>query len=87
MNSYVQLILIIFSLFYGFWLFRFNQFNIKVFKNKNLLIKLVGNILYINTVTLLYLFVLYKLNSGELHIYFVLLLIIGYIGGSVKYCK
>ncbi len=87
MNSYVQLILIIFSFFYGYWLFNFNQFNIRVFKNKNLLIKLVGNMLYINTVTLLYLFVLYKLNSGELHIYFVLLLIIGYVIGSVKYCK
>lgn len=87
MNSYVQLILIIFSLFYGFLLFKFNQFNIKVFKNKNLLIKLIGNILYINTVTLLYLFVLYRLNSGELHIYFILLLIIGYVIGSVKNCK
>lgn len=87
MNSYVQLILMIFSFCYGNLIFVTNRLQEKLFKHKNLIIRLIGNILYINIMALFYLLVLYKLNCGSLHIYFILLIFSGYIVKSVKYCK
>lgn len=69
---------------YGMLLNILNLFNIKLIKDKPLLIKIIISILYILNVTLLYILFLYKLNYGVLHIYFILLIIMGYIFGTVK---
>jgi len=84
MNSYVQLICLIFSFVYGIFLFYFNQFNYRIFQNKNIILKVIGSVLYINNVTLLYIYFLYKINYGILHIYFILLIVLGYFYSSVK---
>lgn len=60
------------------------MFNYKILKGKNILVKILGSILYILNVSLLYILFLYKINYGVLHIYFVLFMILGYIGISVK---
>ncbi len=77
----------IFSFCYGNLVFVTNGWQEKVFKDKNFIIKIIGNILYINLMALIYILILYKLNFGELHIYFTLLIFSGYIVKSVKYCK
>ncbi len=84
MNSYVQLICLILSFGYGILLYYFNQFNYRIFINKNIVLKIIGSLLYVNNATLLYIYLLYRINSGILHIYFILFIVLGYIFSSVK---
>lgn len=84
MNSYIQLICLIFSFVYGFVIYFTNRINYKILCNKGLVVSVVGSILYVNNMALFYLFFLYKINFGILHIYFLLFIVLGYIFGSVK---
>lgn len=87
MNSYVQLFLLVFSFIYGKIVFCLNNINIKVFNNKNIIVKIIGNLFYINNMTLIYILVLYKACYGELHVYFILVMLFGYVLECVKKCK
>lgn len=87
MNSYIQLFLIIFSFIYGNVLYYLNDMNIKLFKKNNFIIKIIGLLLYVVVIVMFYIFVLYRLCYGELHIYFILLIVLGYVNQCVKKCK
>lgn len=84
MNSYIQLICLIVSFLYGIFLYYSNIFNIKVISNKNIFFKILISILYLFNISLLYVCFLYKVNGGVLHLYFVLLIVLGYIFICVK---
>ncbi len=84
MNSYIQLICMLGSFIFGVCLYYMNKINIRLISNKNILIKTIISSLYLFNVSLLYVVLLYKINSGVLHIYFVFLIIIGYIFMCVK---
>lgn len=84
MNSYIQFVCLIVSFLYGIFLYYTNAFNLKIISNKNILIKLILNVLYIFNMSMLYVFFLYRINSGILHIYFVLLIIFGFVIACVK---
>lgn len=84
MNSYVQCICLIVSFLFGILLYYGNMFNTIIIRNKNILIKLILSVFYIFNMSMLYVLFLYKINSGILHIYFVLLIIIGYVFMCVK---
>lgn len=86
MNSYVQLICLIVSFLYGFFINITNNINFKIINNKNIFIKIIISLLYLFNISLLYVVFLYKINNGMLHIYFTLLIFIGYLF-SVKRCK
>ena len=84
MSSYIQLICLIFSFLYGIVVNYLNKFNLLIIKNKNCFIKLIIISLYIFNITLFYTIILYKLNYGVLHHYFVLFILLGYIFVNVK---
>ena len=84
MNSYVQCICLSVSFIFGILLYYGNKFNIRIIRNKNILMKLILSVFYIFNMSMLYVLFLYKINSGILHIYFVLLIIIGYVFMCVK---
>lgn len=84
MNSYIQLASLIVSFSYGIILFYLNRFNIKVMRNKNIVVKSIINCLYLFDISLLYVVILYYLNGGILHIYFVLCIVLGYTFMCVK---
>ncbi len=84
MNSYIQLISLIVSFLYGYILYYLNKFNIKIINKKNLVFKIIISFLYIFDISLLYVVLLYILNKGILHIYFVLFIILGYLVMCVK---
>ena len=83
MNSYVQLIVIVFSFCYGFLLYYLNNIQKKILLHRTLFNKVLIMFLYCNIMSLLYVFILIKINSGILHIYFIMSLIIGYLIASV----
>lgn len=84
MSSYIQLICLTVSFIYGMLVYYLNVLNEKMIKNKNFISKIIISLLYIFNVSLLYVVFLYKINSGILHIYFILFIIIGHIFISVK---
>lgn len=84
MNSYVQLICLIGSFLYGCLLYYTNKFNEKILQNKSIIFRIICRLLYVNNMALLYILFLYRMNSGILHIYFVLFIFFGYLIMSVK---
>lgn len=87
MNSYTQLFLLIFSFFYGKFVYLGNRFNLFVIEKKNILIKSILSVLYVFNISLLYVVILYKINNGILNIYFIIAIILGYFINFVKKCK
>ena len=78
MNSYVQLICLVFSFLYGIIINYFNKFNLRIVNDKNIFIKVLIICLYIFNISLLYMVFLYRLNYGMLHYYFILFIILVY---------
>lgn len=84
MSSYVQLLCLIISFIYGFILYKLNCFNYKILKNKFIIFRIILYLFYILDLSILYIVILYKINKGILHIYFVIMIILGFIISSVK---
>lgn len=84
MSSWIQLVCLIFSFFYGMFISYFNDFHYNLIKNKIFLFKIVSSILYVYFISLLYVYILYRINYGIIHIYFVILLLLGFFISGVK---
>ena len=78
MNLTVQIISFIFSFFYGIFFEILLELNIKIIYSSKLFIKLIGTFLFVIFNSLLYFFILLKINNGILHFYFFLCIILGY---------
>lgn len=87
MNSYIQLVCLVVSFFFGVLIYYFNKFNSILVKNKNIILKIVISLLGLNILALAYVVFLFLINGGVLHIYFIFLMILGYLFFNVKKCK
>lgn len=91
MNSYLQLLTIIISFLYGIIFLLLTIFNKKIIYNLKSYIKYIISIIFVIDIVLVYIILLYKLNKGYFHIYFILSLFIGYIAAYLfykyKWCK
>lgn len=87
MSGTIQLLGLLFSFLFGFLLYSFLHFNYVLFKSKNLFLFIVGEILVILLCSLFYVYILYQLNYGVFHLYFVLMILLGYFLHGVKICK
>ncbi len=88
MNVLIQIICIAISFIYGFIVFIGYKYNNKL-GNNNFIWQLVFSLLYSFISVLLYVIIIYKINGGIFHIYFIFSLIIGYIVSNhiVKFIK
>lgn len=84
MNSYLQLICLLYSFLFGYSLYYLCKFNIRIIRKLGLLFKIIISVLFINNVSLFYIIVLYKLNYGILHYYFIIMIILGFMLCCVK---
>lgn len=84
MNSYVQLFCLVGSFCYGMFMYYCNKIHFYFIHNKMILVRFIGNLLYVFNMSLFYVCVLYKVNNGILHLYFILFLLVGYFFVSVK---
>ncbi len=87
MDSYIQLVCLVISFFFGVLIYYFNKFNSILVKNKNIILKIVISLLGLNILALAYVVFLFLINGGVLHIYFIFLMILGYLFFYVKKCK
>ena len=79
MNLNIQLFSFTFSLIFGIFLyFLLEWFN--MFNNRNkIIVKILLSLIFVLTLSLLYFIVLLYINNGYLHVYFLILIMVGYI--------
>ena len=78
MNVLIQILCISISFVYGFISFIGYKYNNKL-GNNYFIWQLIFNLFYSFISVLLYVIIIYKINGGIFHIYFIFSLIIGYI--------
>lgn len=89
MSSLVQLISLGVSFFYGVFFYLVNKINELMIDKKNYFIKIVITLIFIIDVVILYIYIMYKINNGNIHPYFIVLVVLGYMvmGINYKYLK
>lgn len=90
MNYKIQLISFIVSFLFGCIFYVLNYLNTKLIKKYNIFIKYLISFFFILDISILYILLMYKVNYGVIHIYFIAILFCGYILTSIyfkKLCK
>ncbi len=79
MDAKTQLIVLSFSYFFGFFLYLIIKLNNHIIKDKKRIYRSIITILLMYNIVLLYIIALFKLNHGSFHIYFFLMILLGFI--------
>lgn len=87
MNSYIQVISFLISFIYGVIFYLFTRFNKFMLSNKNNVIKLLVTLVFVIDMVILYIYIMYKVNFGMIHPYFVAVVLIGYVVMMFLYDK
>lgn len=87
MNSYVQVFSFLVSFIYGIVFYLFARFNKFILSNKNNVIKLLVTLVFVIDMVILYIYIMYKVNFGMIHPYFVAVVLVGYIFMMFLYDK
>ena len=74
----VQIICIAISFLYGIFIKLLNILNDLILKKYNIYINIICNLIYTYFIVLLYIIIIYKINKGIFHIYFLLVFLLGY---------
>jgi hypothetical protein len=82
MSSGIQLISLSISFLYGIIFYYLSIINFKVINNLKNIIKNIITIIYVFDISIIYVILVYKINNGYFHIYFILMVILGYILGN-----
>lgn len=86
MNYKLQIISFIVSFLFGIFFYLTSLLNYKIIKKHSKVIKYLITFVYIIDISLLYVLLMYKVNYGIIHIYFIIVLFLGFLFGN-KYCK
>lgn len=78
MNVKIQILSMIISFLYGILIFVTNKVNRKL-NSSSFILKLLIDTLYVFIIVILYIIIMYKVNNGIFHIYFIILMLIGYV--------
>ena len=79
MNYKIQLISFLVSFLFGIFFFYTNMLNKKIINKQKIYYKYIITFLYIINITLIYIILIYKINKGIFHIYFLIMVLLGYI--------
>jgi len=81
MDYRIQLLSLAVSFVYGVFLTLLVEVNYRFISGKKKILQNFLTLLFIIDIVLLYLIMMYKINSGVVHVYFILLVIFGYVMG------
>ncbi len=93
MDYKVQIVSFIFSFIFGMFFYFTSLINYKFIKKYSKCLKYIISIIYIIDITLIYILMMYKINYGVIHVYFIIVLFIGFYLASIyskklrKICK
>lgn len=86
MNYKLQLLSFVVSFLFGIFFYFSSLLNYKIIKNHPIFLQYFVTFIYILVISLVYVLIMYKVNYGVIHIYFIGVLLLGFICGCV-YCK
>lgn len=75
----IQVYSLLFSFFYGMFFYFLLEINYKFLYNDKFIFKFIYTLVFILFNTLLYFVCLKRINNGVVHIYFLLVILLGYI--------
>lgn len=87
MSAGIQVISFIYSFSYGCLFALISYFIKKKYSKRHMLIKIFTDVIFVIIASVIYMYGLYKINYGILHLYFILVYILGYFIINVKMCK
>ena len=79
MNSYIQVLSFITSFIYGILFYLLTKFNYYIIEKVNKVLKFIVTLVFIIDIVILYVYMMYKINNGYFHIYFVALVVLGFV--------
>ena len=83
----IQICSLLFSFFYGIFVFFLLELNYKLLYTGKMLYKIIISFLFVMFISLLYFYGLLKINNGIIHIYFLIVMFTGYMLSFVIYRK
>lgn len=83
MNSNIQIISFIVSFIYGVIFYFVTKINFYLIKDFKLYLKHILTFIYTLDMAIIYIIILYHINKGYFHIYFIMLVFIGFIIGYI----
>jgi len=81
MNSNVQIISIISSFIFGTFFSLLTYINFKLIKNYKKIIQNILSCIFVLDMIIIYIILMYKINNGYFHIYFIVTVFIGFFVG------
>ena len=81
----IQIYSLLFSFFYGIFVFFLLELNYKLLYTGKMLYKIIISLLFVMFISLLYFYGLLKINNGIIHIYFLIVMFTGYMLSFVIY--
>ena len=79
MDSYTQLTLILLSYIYGILFYLLAKYNLFITKNLSTLLKYIITFIFIIDIVIIYIYLVFQINKGIFHFYFLLSLFLGYL--------
>ena len=87
MHSFIQILTFIFSFIYGIFFYLLARFNNFILKDKKNVTKFLITLVFIIDIVILYIYLMFKINHGYFHIYFLAILCLGFILMIIMYPK
>ena len=85
MSSTLQLISFLVSFLYGIFFYFLTSLNFYLIKDLKLYLKHILTFIYVIDMTIIYIIIFYQLNKGYFHIYFILMVFVGFFIGYLIY--
>lgn len=86
MDAKTQIIVLLFSFIYGFLFYSFLKLNEAIIKRKNKSARSLITIMFMYNVVLIYILIVFKINNGNFHPYFFIMIILG-IYSNIKFTQ
>lgn len=87
MSSGIQILSLLVSFGYGVVFYLVSRFNNFMVAKKSLVVQLVFSTILVVDLVILYIYIMYKINLGSVHPYFVAMVVLGYILMYFNYKK
>ena len=87
MNSNVQLISFIVSYFFGMLFYFLTYLNFQLIKPFKLLLQHLLSFIFVIDMTIIYIIIIYKINNGYFHLYFMIMVFLGFLFGYIIFKK